>query len=273
MLTSCNFFEGTDDASDEREAIARVYERYLYQEDVQDIIPEGMSENDSLVFLQNFINVWAKDQLMIYKAEFNLAEDKKKFEKQIEEYRNDLLKFTYRQDYVRQALDTSIADTSIENYYKLRAENLLLKENIVKADFMVVDMNAPNLETAEEWFRSEEAEAQKQLEDYALRYAYNFSLGDSTWKPMDNLVEVLPLEVEDQRAFIRQHDTRVWDDSTNTYFLRIYAHKFAGEKPPLSYSRDLIKSILINKRKLKILESLEQNLLEDALKKKEFEVY
>lgn len=273
-LTSCNFFQDDAEAEDGKEPLARVYDRYLYEEDVSGLIPSGLSENDSLVFLQNFINVWAKDQLMIYKAEYNLEDTKKNFEKQIEEYRNDLLKFAYRQDYVRQSLDTNIADTAIRNYYQRSADNLLLKENIVKADYLVVDMNAPELTRAGEWFKDGGSDKDRaQLEDFALRYAYNFSLGDSSWMSMDNLMEILPIEAESQQAFLRENKLKIWDDSTNTYFLRIYDYKLAGEKPPLEYSRDLIRSILINKRKLKLLESLEQNLLEDALKKKEFEVY
>ena len=108
--------------------MARVYDRYLYEEDLANIVPDELTDNDSLAFIQNYINVWAKDQLMLYKAEFNLTESKKDFEKQIREYRNDLLKFTYRQDYISQNLDTNITGAELKAYYEKGENDFRLKQ-------------------------------------------------------------------------------------------------------------------------------------------------
>ncbi len=253
--------------------LARVYDRYLYEEDIEGLMPEGLSESDSLAFLQNYINVWAKDQLMILKAEYNLTESQKNFEKQIEEYRNDLLKFAYRQQYISQNLDTNISLQAVKNSYKSGTNDFVLKENIVRVDYAAINLEAPKLNEAIKWFYSSREKDEAEFYDYALKYAYKFSLRDSTWISYDALRKQIPLPNENKEAFIKNTGLTQFKDSTNVYLLEIKEYRLRGDKAPLPYSREIIKNILINKRKLDIINTLEQNLLEDALDKKEFEVY
>lgn len=273
LATSCQFIDGRMNGGEDAEPIARVYDRYLYKEDIADLIPEGIGETDSLAVLQNYINVWAKNQLMIYKAEYNLTENKKNFERQIEEYRNDLLKFAYREEYIRQNLDTAVSEEAIRKYYRSGKNNFLLKENILRGNYMIVNLAAPNLKDAIKWFQSSEVEDHLRLEDYALKYAYRFSLRDSNWVSLESLRELMPIETSDPSEFLADNEYTELRDSTNVYLLKINDYKLEGEQAPLDYSRGVIKNILINRRKLELLDNLEQNLLNDALEKEEFEVY
>lgn len=272
-VSSCQLFETSGSETETGDALARVYDRYLYTEDVEELIPENLSESDSLAFLQNYINVWAKDQLMILKAEYNLTENQKNFEKQIEEYRNDLLKFAYRQQYISQNLDTNISLQAIKNSYKGGTNDFILKENIVRVDYAAINLEAPNLKDAVKWFYSSREKDETSFYDYALKYAYKFSLRDSTWVSYDQLRKQIPVPGDNKEGFIKNTRLTQFKDSTNVYLLEINDYRLRGDKAPLAYSREIIKNILINKRKLEIINSLEQNLLEDALDKKEFEVY
>lgn len=272
-ITSCQLFNKDGNDPERGRPLARVFDRYLYENDLTGLLPEGLGESDSLAFLQNYINVWAKDQLMIYKAEYNLTENKKNFDKQIEEYRNDLLKFAYRQEYIRQKLDTNIKDAALRKYYREGESNFLLKENILQANYLIVNQAAPDLKKAVGWFKSDRPKDRKELEDFALKYAYKFALRDSSWVSFDRLAEMIPLPTADPKAFLQQNRHLEYRDSTNVYLLEVQNYKLKGEQAPLEYSRGVIKNILINKRKLELINNLEQNLLSDALDKKEFEVY
>lgn len=272
LAASCQFFNG-DTENVEGEPLARVYNRYLYKSDLIDLVPKDLSEKDSLAFIQNYINIWAKDQLMIYKAEYNLTENKKNFDQQIEEYRNDLLKFAYRQEYIVQNLDTVIQDTAILKSYKSETNAFSLKENIVRARYIVINKDAPELKDAIKWFSSKKSKDKPKLLDYALKYAYKFSVTDSSWLSYDKLNKIIPFQEEDQQVVIKNDQVVQFNDATNVYLVQIWQYKLKGERAPLVYAGDVIKNILINRRKLKLLNDLEQNLLDDALKKKEFEVY
>lgn len=269
--SSCNYFK--QDEREKGEAVARVYDRLLYQEDVRELVPKELSGNDSLAFVQNYINAWAKDQLMLYKAEYNLTESQKNFEDQIAEYRRDLLKFAYRQEYIRQKLDTAVSSQDLEQHFEESKDNYLLNEHILRASYMVVRNEAPNLDDAVDWFLAGDSAASAKAENYALQYAFRFKLNEKSWQNFEQVAKQLNLQDTQAEEFLAGKDVRNWSDSVNTYLMRIHEYRLRGDQAPLSYVDEVVRNVIVNKRKLQLLESLEQNLLEDALDKQEFEVY
>ena len=66
------------------EPVARVFDKYLYPRDLQDIIPSNISQSDSVIVARDFIEKWIKQQLLLTKAELNLTDPEKNVDKQIE---------------------------------------------------------------------------------------------------------------------------------------------------------------------------------------------
>ena len=261
------------DIRDKDKAIARVYDRYLYPEDVQDLL-EGLSNSeDSGAVLSNYINLWAKEQLILYKAEFNLNDNQKDFERQIQDYKNDLLSFTYQQEYIKQNLDTIVSIEDIEEYYSNYKESFLLKENILKVNYMVISSNAPKLKSFIQKFKNNKLEDLEELESYALNYARDFSFNDTSWVPYDKLLEIIPLEIYNQIQFIRSNKLVQIEKDNKMYLLLIRDYKIKASSSPIAYVKPIIQNIILNKRILRLLEELEKSLIEDAVSKKEFETY
>ena len=95
---SCDFFKKTDD----REPIARVNETYLYKEDVEGLVPEGTSREDSLVIVNGYINRWARQLLLMDGALLNLSEEKQEeFSKLVAQYKSDLYTKAYLEGLVK----------------------------------------------------------------------------------------------------------------------------------------------------------------------------
>lgn len=274
-VSSCELLNKQDDDEKGR-VIARVYDKYLYESDLANILEakDDLSSRDSAVLVQNFINIWAKDQLMLYKAEYNLNEEQKNFEEQITNYQNDLLKFAYQEEYLQQNLDTNIGQDEIRSYYEESRDNFLLKENILKANYLIVNPNAPKVNDAKKWFRSSDAEDEELLTDFAIKYASEFYLEDSIWISFDQIASLIPFEKDiDQSEFLSKNNFVEISDTNRIYLLEILEYRLNNDHAPLPYLGDVIRNILINKKKLELLTNLEKNLLEDALKKKEFETY
>ena len=271
FITGCNWLVNSNE--EKKEPVARVYDRYLYREDIEDIVPPGLSGSDSLAFIQNYISVWAKDQLMLYKAEYNLTENQKDFDQQITNYRNDLLKFAYQQEYVRQNLDTAISDSEIEDYYEQHGDNFELRENILKARYLIVNTDAPKLDNARNWFRSDKPEDFQKAKEYALKYVSEFALEDTSWVSFDKLASRFPIETYNQSEFLANNKYVEITKGGKLYLLKIVSYRIKEGNSPLAYVKEVIRNILINQRKLELLASLEKNLLEDALEKEEFETY
>jgi hypothetical protein len=261
------------DELDQGEPIARVYDQYLYENDIEGLITPNMSSEDSAAFIGNFISLWAKEQLLINKAEYNLSANDKDFQRQIEDYRNDLLTFKYKKAFVAERIDTLISLENIKAYYKEHSDNFLLKENIVRADYIVINSEAPQLKNAKKWFKSTKEEEQASLKSYAQKYAREFSLGDTSWISFDVLAQKVPVETYNQVGFLSRNKVVEFKQNNLLYLLRIKGYKIADSSSPLPYVQNIIKSIILNQRKQALLEELEKKLLEDALSNDEFETF
>lgn len=102
MVVACDFFKPTDD----REPVARVGENYLYHEDIEDLVVESISPEDSAQIVSSYINRWATQQLLLDGAELNLSEDKQAdFDRLVQQYKNDL--------YTKAYLDALVKKVSI----------------------------------------------------------------------------------------------------------------------------------------------------------------
>lgn len=102
---------GSDD-----KVVATVYNKVLYQSDLQDVLYEGISVNDSIVRTKAFIDNWIRRQLLIYQAKNNVEKSELDFSKQIEDYHNSLIIYKYETILIEQGLDTIVSDAEIEKY-------------------------------------------------------------------------------------------------------------------------------------------------------------
>lgn len=268
----CDFFQSMEE-EDKGPPVARVYDSYLYLSELEKVVPNNLSSEDSTSFVQNYINVWAKNELMIYKAEFNLTEEQKQFEEQIENYRNDLLKFAYLEKYVDDKLDTAISESQIRQYYQEHLDNFQLKENILRLRYIAVPEDAPDVEDLGELFRKSDSEAEQELLDYALSYARNFSLDDTTWLSFTEFRKLIPIRTYNQQDFLSKNKYVEIEAEGLIYLAEIEEYKIKDSPSPLIYVKGIIRNTLLNKRRLELISDLEKSLFSDALKKKEFETY
>jgi hypothetical protein len=63
------------------------------------------------------------------------------------------------------------------------------------------------------------------------------------------------------------------DDSLYSYYVSIKGFKIKESISPLSFERENVKKIILNKRKLKLIGDMQNNVFHDALKNNEFEIY
>jgi len=258
---------------EDRIEIARVHDKVLYLDELQESIPMGLEKEDSLMRTQQFIDSWARNQLLLHQAEFNFSEDMKGFNKRVEDYRNDLLKYAYQEAMLRKLLDTVVTQSQLERYYEENSSNFELKENILQCSYLILAQEAPKLELARKLFRSKKKEDLEELKKYVVQYNGRLVLSDSTWISMEQLAKTIPIQTYNQQEFLSRNKYVEVSDSLNIYMLNINQFRITDGLSPLTYVRNTIRSVIINQRKLQLLEKLEQDLLDEALKKNYYEVF
>jgi len=268
-LLSCTALENRN----REQPIARVNDRFLLPSDIVDIFPNGLSEEDSLMILRNFTNKWIKKQLILQKAELNLTAEQKDVRRQIDEYRSSLLIYKYEQSLITQKLDTVIEESEIENYYSENSSNFILDNIIVKALFIKLPADAPNLNSMRYLYRSEEEEDIQQIESYCYQFANKYDYFNDNWVILNDILDELPETIADPPRRLRYYDYIEQQDPTHRYFIHIRDYKLNSELAPLEHVSENIKSIILNKRKLQFIQDLENNIYNDAQNKGQFTLY
>ncbi|MCF8225758.1 MAG: peptidyl-prolyl cis-trans isomerase [Bacteroidales bacterium] len=269
LMHGCSLLENPK----KEEAVARVFDTYLYMSEVKGAIPEGTSSKDSTIIARNYIDTWVRKQLMLNRAEIALSEEQKDFEKKLEEYRSSLLIYSYRQKLLQQKIDTTVHDEEILEYYENNINNFILSDEVVMAIFVKLPLDAPDISSVRNWTRSAANSDIDNLEKYSVNYAEKFDMFNNSWIYFSDLMKQVPLSIEQPSRFLRYNDYFETSDSLYHYFIHIIDHKSEGNVTPLSLIKMDIKSILLNKRKIEFYKNLEQQVYNEGLNKNQFEIF
>lgn len=261
-----------DDKNSEN-VLARVFDEYLYESELEGLVPAGTSVKDSLSIAQGYINNWISQQLVLHKAKKNLKEEDKQFDKQLEEYKNSLITYQYESKLIRQQLDTVVSDEEIEDYYNKNIRNFELKNNIVKAYYARFKKDEGHLKKTKRFFYSKKPHARDSLEKYIENYSDLYFLDDESWILFDDLLKFVPIEAYNQEAYLKNNRKIEFTDDPFFYLVNFSDFRIKEGTSPLSFEKGNIRQILINKRKLYVLKKMRQDIFDQAQENSDFEIY
>ncbi len=261
-LTACN-------TSNDEDLVATVFEYKLLKSDLKSIVPPNTSKADSSAIVTNYINNWVKEKVILNKAEKNLSKEQMNFEEMIKNYRNSLVIYTYETQLIKQLLDTNITYQEIENYYNKNIDNFLLKENIIKVNYVKLDKKSPHIQRIKSllFSKNDGLDNQQTLYEICTKYAVNFLIDSDIWLYFNDILKEVPLETYDQRAFLKSNRNIEAKDDNFHYLIKIIDFKLKESTSPLSFELDNIRSIIVNKRKIDIINKMHNEVYEDAYKK------
>src|ERR1035437_1217105 len=257
-----------------RIAIAEVGRVVLYYDEMPKLVQRGINEADSAALFQNYINKWAKRQLLLQKAEENLSPAlKDEITKQLEETRSNLVIYQYQRQMILEKLDTVLTDAEIENYYAANENSFVLTSNIVKALFIKIPLETPDLNKIRTLARSNDHNDLQRPETYCYQFAEKFDDFNEEWVPMDKLSVELPQNIENEENFLKRNTFFETSDSTSLYLISILDYRLRSSLAPFEYVKDDIKRIIWNARRFEFIQSLENGIYNDALKDNSFKIY
>ena len=236
------------------------------------LINSKLSSVDSSIFIQQYINNWAQEELLLQKAALNINQDQLEIDKRLESYRRSLLIHAYEQKIIEQSLDTIVLEDQLQSYYNQHVDDYLLADKITKVMFVKTSIMAPKLDSLESWLFDNDTLLIDAIETYCHQYAKRFYYNPDEWLMWNDFQQIFSNEL-DISSLSMKNNTMILEDSLDVYFIHLINLKDKGEIAPLEYVKDEIRSILLNQRKLKTVEVIQTKLFEDAKQSNEFEVY
>jgi hypothetical protein len=268
--------------------IARVLDEYLYLSDLEGVVPPGTLQTDSLEAVQAYIHNWIQQKLLINKAKRNLPGHQKAFEQEIENYRNSLIIFAYQNALIEQTIDTNVTETDIEYYYEENKHQFLLRTNVVRVRFAKLENIPQNTrdralrerlrenEMIEKLIFSNELTGDQwlQLSELVTKNSTNFYLDGDSWIYFNDLLKEIPVDAfPTQEDFLRRHRMFRVPDEDYVYFVNILEYRLKEDFSPIEFEREKIRNTILNNRKVRLIESLRNEVMVEGQERNWFEIF
>jgi hypothetical protein len=253
--------------------LARVFENYLYPSDLKGVVPVEVSGQDSITIVNDFVEKWIRNQLLLNIAEINLTEQEKDVAREIENYRSSLLIYAYQQSYLQQKLDTIVNEGEIEAYYKENMANFILNEPMMKGLFIKLPVNSPEIYRVRQWYRSDNDEDLKRLEAYCFKNAKVYDHFNEHWVNINEVVRMIPSDDKILLNTLKNRNYIEIRDQNYYYFVSAKQLAFEGTTTPYELVKNNIHSIILNKRKVQLISELESSIFYDAQNREHFTIY
>lgn len=237
-------------------------------DDIKERLPSGMSRNDSILMVKQLVDNWALQQVLLKKAEENNTQSvNEEISVLVEEYRRSLLINRYKEQLIRQELDTLVKDSDIANYYENNKNNFRLSEELVQLRYLSFDKNIINKKDVIKSFARGSIDDLEDLESQQLSFK-QIMLNDSTWYSLNNVLKETNFY---RNELLKKSELVQKEDSINLFLAVVTQVLGKNEIAPQPYIKDNIKQILLHKRKLEVIREIEKILLKDAIKNKQLE--
>ncbi len=275
VLILTGLFSGCNKTAEVTEdpVVAEVGTKKLFESDISSVVPAGTEKEDSLLLVNDYIKKWVKTELLVQKAEENLSIDQKNMQREIEEYRNSLIIYKYKNELMKQRMDTSVTDEQIDEYYFNNQENFNLSSNIVKAIFIKIPNEFANPRQLKNLCNDTSEEGLNVLKDYCLQYAKGFDIFIDNWVDFDVVLKNIPKEIDNPEQFLSHNNQLELKDSNYYYLVSIQDYKLKNEIAPVEYVKGNIKNLIINRRKIEFLKQVEDNVYTEGIRKNKFKIY
>jgi hypothetical protein len=257
----------------EGKPMASVGEKILSESELSNVIPSDLAPEDSALIALEYIKKWVRQELMIQKANENLSPEQKNLSKEIDEYRNSLIIYKYKNALLSEQLDTAVTTQQIEQYYYNNADNFRLNSNIVKGVYVKIKIGVAKPGEMKKMVADNSPEGMIALREYCLQHAESIDVFTEKWIDFKLLRAKLPNEIENPKEMLMHTNIVEQKDDNYYYIANIHDYQLQNGTAPIEYVSENIKNLILNKRKIEFLQQVEENVYKEGLRQNKFKIY
>jgi len=269
LFFSCdNYFKKASNVD-----LARVNDDYLSQSDVEAILDSSSNSNDSTIIINNYINNWAANKLLIHRALINLPEGNQKNIQQLaDNYRNESLINSYIDALIEKNMNLEVSKFELDSLYVTYKETFKLNEELFKIRFIYLPKVNPDIKLFKSKIKRFNNDDLNYLDSLSFQFD-RYSFNDSVWRNKNEVFYQLPELKKVKNYMLKKSNFIEIKDSLGLYLIIINDILKSKQYAPLDYVSETLKRMIINNRKLKFIDKLRKDITTDAIKNKRFEIY
>ncbi len=269
ILTGCN----NKNAETNDPVMASVLNKNLHYSQLHDDFPQMITGNDSIEFVNEYINKWIKQELLVAEAEKKLTSEQLKIEKEIEKYRQELIIFHYKKKRYGEILNRQITDEEIQDFYQKNIDKYILAEPIVQVRYIIFPAGVNIPEAFKKSLVSTREKDIQEYEEFVYGFAKKYDNFNNKWLYLNNLLQQANTKLPDPEAYLKKHKLIEVENNDEQHLIAIKKYLLPGQNAPIEFVTPQIKGSIINNEKLDFLREIKDSLYNDSLKYNNFIVY
>lgn len=257
-------------AQDPDQILASYESRKLRYEEIEQSIPQPLQGSDSAQFVNNYIDRWIKDQILIKDATAHLR-DIKELNQLVDSYRDELMLVKYEEQLFSEKLDTAISDTELRQYYNSNKSKYKLESTIFRFVFLKINKPVADSKSLDQMWNNLNVSNTSQFKRYCDNNADRCFLDAKRWYKWEDISSLIPskyLKEGDLKAKLE----RDFADFNYEYKIHFFEVVKPNEDPPLSFVRDQATQAILHRRKINLLDNYRAELYEKELKNKNIQI-
>lgn len=248
--------------------VAQVYQYKLYASEVRQGMPVGLSQEDSLALVRDFVDNWVKEKLVLHEAEKKLSPREKNFDKEMTDYRNSLLINRYYDKLWRQdTVAHRVSDREIDDFARSLDSRYTVDKEIVRVNYVKLPTGSRLLDPVKSLLFDESRRVEEKESLVAmLGDSIEYLLDDEAWLYLDDLQNEVAFEIDAQpvtKGNVRRIEKVVGDQDVLLVILDYRSQRSVNETKE---ERAAAGMLLMNQRRTQLINQYVQDLYDKALK-------
>lgn len=257
------------------EAVARVGRYVLYKSDLPDF--SYLADSLSIVSAEyDFIESWAAKRLSLENALNYLSEsDQWELDRMVENYRIELYSQAYYNTVATIDKDTLVEEDALLELYEKEKSSLLLDEDLIKLRFIALGSSYTKPDEIEERFKRYNQEDRLFIDSLrSHNYLTEVYLNDSLWVRSSSIIErIRPLTYQNAKSYLKPYQFFSLQDSIGYYYGQVLDTRKKGDIAPFTFAEIELQQILDNRNQFDRIDNIQKQLLKDALRTGDFEIF
>lgn len=255
------------------EVLAEVGDRELYESDLSKAVPAGVTGDDSVAFVDRYIDRWVQRQLKLRDAELLFSKDERDIDSLVDEYRQSLLIQKFDRHLVEQA-DTVITTGQIAAYYKEHTSDFKTSQTLVKGRIVRFPSGSRQAQQLRR-LMGQHGESQRQdLVEICAKNDFELKDFSQEWVAWPEYLAYLPiLRSRTYDTLLTAGRVQEMRDSQSDYYFEVSAVLRQGETEPLERVAQTVRHILFTQRQNEIIRAHEERIFQKAIEEGDVELY
>ncbi len=249
--------------------LAQVYNKNLYLSELEGIVPEGTTKEDSSLIISAYTQRWAREQLLMYEAERNIPKDLD-IDELVRSYRASLVRFNFEEQIIAEKLDSTVSEAEMKAFYENNKDQFQLESTILKCLLLKIPASAPQTELNKLWY-SRNPSDETRLNAYAKQWASFAMLDREKWYKLEEVAALLPKgTLTADNVASRREGTL--SDGDFRYYYRVLETVQGKTTAPFDYVKEQASKVILHKRKQELLDRWKEDLYQKELRRENVKI-